>query len=114
MRSSSWLLPLGFEQEFLQSKLLAGVSMFTCGIGTWMVEEVYFEPGFQDQLEQCVAKYFLRNNNRKRKKEKARNKNNWIWWHIPLILSLWMMRQEDRNPKSSLGYIMSPCLNKSK
>jgi hypothetical protein len=32
-------------------------------------------------------------------------KVNWAWWHTPVIPALGRLRQEDREFKSSLGYI---------
>jgi hypothetical protein len=35
-----------------------------------------------------------------------------VWWHMPIILALGNLREEDRKFEFSLAYIARPCLLK--
>jgi hypothetical protein len=46
--------------------------------------------------------------------EPVRSRPGWAWWPMPIIPVLERLKQEDCEFKGSLGYMMSPCLEKRK
>jgi hypothetical protein len=38
----------------------------------------------------------------------------WVWYHIPIIPALGMLRQKDSESKASVGYVLRSCLKKDK
>jgi hypothetical protein len=49
---------------------------------------------------------------------KTLRKNRWEsdlsqrWWHMPIIIALRRLMQENHEFETSLGYVVRPCLNK--
>jgi hypothetical protein len=52
-----------------------------------------------------MCDYYVSNKNFKR---------GWVWWSMPIIPAFGRLRQEDPEFKTRMGYVVRPCLKKTK